>query len=82
MYLRVKQGAQAVAPYNPFAMAPFNAGSALARMMGGGMPWDAPRGASSPPPQPAPPQAAASDVADLRRELDELKKSLGKKKRR
>ena len=83
VYLRVKQGAQAVAPYNPFAMAPFSAGNALARMMGGVAPWDSSRAAPPPPPRQATaPQAAASDVADLRRELDELKKSLGKKKRR
>ena len=83
VYLRAKQGAQAIAPFNPFVMAPFAAGNALARMFTGGgqqqSTWDEPPPA--PPPIPTPPPAA-SDVADLRRELDELKRSLQKKKPR
>jgi polyhydroxyalkanoate synthesis repressor PhaR len=78
MYLRAKNGAQAIAPFNPFVMAPFTAGNAIARMFGGGK-----QDYDPPPPSPIPtPPPAASDVADLRRELDELKKALGKKKRR
>ena len=86
VYLRVKQGATAMAPYNPFVMAPFAATNALARMFTGGgnraEHWDE---TPPPPPAPAPPPPAAAatsdDVADLRRELEELKKSLRKKKR-
>jgi polyhydroxyalkanoate synthesis repressor PhaR len=83
IYLQAKQGAQAVAPYNPFVMAPFAATNALARFLGGGGGggWEEPPRPTvvAPPPEPAP-SPAAVDVADLRRELDELKKSLGKKK--
>ena len=83
IYLQAKQGAQAIAPYNPFAMAPFTATNALARFLGGGGPWEEPpRPAVVAPPPPEPPPAAAGDVADLRRELEELKKSLGKKRGR
>jgi len=39
MYLHAKQGAQALAPYNPLAMAPFDATSALARLIGGVAGW-------------------------------------------
>lgn len=81
VYLRAKQGAQAIAPFNPFAMAPFAGANALARMFGAGSrepAWEEPPPA--PPPQTPPP--AASDVAELRRELDELKRALKKKPRR
>jgi polyhydroxyalkanoate synthesis repressor PhaR len=78
VYLQAKSGAEAIAPYNPFAMAPFAATNALARMFGGGGGWEEP-----PPAQavPAPPPPVNDDVAELRRELDELKKSLRKKGR-
>lgn len=67
MYLQARAGAQALAPINPFATLPFTATQALARLFGSG-------GGFQPEP-PAPP-AASSDVADLRRELEELKKGL------
>jgi polyhydroxyalkanoate synthesis repressor PhaR len=106
LYLAAKQGAQAVSPYFPFATLPFNASSALARLL-------TPQGAShqgasaaeGPParerarraPAASSPGAGASraeraggepeppvesDIAALRRELDELKRSLVKKKPR
>jgi polyhydroxyalkanoate synthesis repressor PhaR len=75
LYLKMKQGAQTVAPYNPFVMAPFNAANALAQMFGGSGPPPAP---PPPPAQPAP----SPDVADLRRELEELKRSMKKRARR
>jgi polyhydroxyalkanoate synthesis repressor PhaR len=81
IYLQAKQGAQAVAPYNPFAMAPFAATNALARFLGGGGGWEEPPAPAHAPPPPEPPPPAATDVADLRRELEELKKSLSKKLR-
>lgn len=90
LYLQAKQGAQALAPYNPFATTPFSATSALARLlMGGGMQqppgfggfgWGEP--AQPPPPPPSPPPTAPAardagqDVKDLRRELEELKKAM------
>jgi polyhydroxyalkanoate synthesis repressor PhaR len=72
LYFHAKQGAQAIAPYNPFVNVPFAATSALARLLLGGPPLDAP----PPAPQQASPPASSGDVAALRRELDELKRSL------
>jgi hypothetical protein len=69
-------------------MAPFAATNALARLLNGPAPWGEPE--PPPPPQyeppppddrPPPPPAPNDDVAQLRRELDELKKSLQKKRR-
>jgi polyhydroxyalkanoate synthesis repressor PhaR len=87
LYFQAKQGAQAMAPYNPFATLPFSATNALARVISSVAGW----GEQTPPP-PAPPQAAGHsghapsmgaehEVAAMRRELDELKQSLRKKKR-
>lgn len=81
LYLQARSGAQALAPYNPFATVPFTAADALARLMGGVMPsWGRqPAPQAAPPPPPAP---AGDDVAKLRRELDELKQSLRKRAKR
>ena len=72
VYLQTKQGVQAMAPFNPFYGVPRAFG------MGGPGAWPstppAPRQAQAPA---APP--AADDVAALRRELEELKKTLKKK---
>ncbi len=74
MYLQAKQGAQALAPYNPLAMAPFEATSAMARLFGGMAGWrdTGTKTAAAP---------ATNDVADLRRELEALKKEVKKQKR-
>jgi len=73
IYLNAKQGARQFAPYNPFASAPYAAGDALMRLFGG-----APgRPEQSPPSSPA----ASEEVAQLRRELDELKRTLRKRRR-
>jgi polyhydroxyalkanoate synthesis repressor PhaR len=78
MYLQLKRGAQSVTPYFPFAQMPMDASSAFARMMMGAAPWmEQP---AAPPAPPPPPAAHSADVADLRRELEELKQSLKKKK--
>ena len=80
VYMQARRGAQQVATYNPFAAMPFGAGDALARM------WMnnpfGPAAASPPPPAPPPPPAepedepaSADDVAALRREIEELKRS-------
>ena len=69
LYFQAKQGAQAFAPMNPFATLPFTAGNALARLLGGGASQQQP--AWEPPPS-----QQNGDMADLRRELDELKRSL------
>lgn len=85
VYTQARQGARSFAQYNPLAMAPFAATNALARLLNGPAGWsDAEAGPQQPPPPEAAPDAPASpssDVADLRRELDELKRILLKKKR-
>jgi polyhydroxyalkanoate synthesis repressor PhaR len=51
LYLQARQGAQAIAPYNPFASMPFAATNALARLfLGGGLGWGDPGAQPSPPP--------------------------------
>ena len=79
LYMSARQGAQAIAPYNPLAMAPFNATSAIARLLGGVAGWRESPGAPSAAPSPPEPQAS-SDVADLRRELEALKKEVKKRR--
>ena len=85
MYFQMKQ--QASSSWNPFAQMPFNATGALARMALGIYDRGAGAGASAsqtmpastsplPPPSSAPPPPPQDSVADLRRELEELKKSL------
>lgn len=84
VYTQARQGARTIAQYNPLAMAPFAATNALARLLNGPAAWSEPE---APPPPPPPPEAEPdapvvdNDVAQLRRELDELKKSLRKQKR-
>lgn len=79
-YLQAKQGALALTPYNPFAGVPFAATSALARLLlGGGPSWNQEASAPASPTSsasPAPPVSSSADVAELRREIDELKRSM------
>jgi polyhydroxyalkanoate synthesis repressor PhaR len=82
VYTQARQGARAVAQYNPLAMAPFAATNALARLLNGPAAWNEPEGSPPPPPEPEPPPEPTNDaVAELRRELEDLKKSLGKRRR-
>jgi polyhydroxyalkanoate synthesis repressor PhaR len=82
VYTQARQGARAVAQYNPLAMAPFAATNALARLLNGPAAWTEPEAPPPPPPEPEVPSEPANDaVAELRRELEELKKSLGKRRR-
>ncbi|MFT3765249.1 MAG: polyhydroxyalkanoate synthesis regulator DNA-binding domain-containing protein [Minicystis sp.] len=86
LYFQAKQGAQAIAPYNPLANVPFAATNALARLLLGAaslgglveQPAPPPVPAPAPPPSPPPakPAASSSDVEALRKELEELKRSL------
>lgn len=82
MYLAARRGANAISPYNPFAQLPFAASDALARLWMAG-----PLGGRSPTPPPVDdvgfaPEPEAGDgerrdeVAELRRELDELKRAV------
>ena len=72
-YLQAKQGAQAMSPFSPFFSSPFG-GGALSRMFGLGQtaPRAAPASLATPP---------ASELQELRRELDALKKGLKKRRR-
>ena len=76
MYLAAKRGVQNLASVSPLARVPLGATDALARM------WmQTPMGqmmgfGHEPPPPPPPPGDRADDLADLRRELDELKKAM------
>lgn len=82
VYTQARQGARAVAQYNPLAMAPFAATNALARLLNGPAAWNEPEAPPPPPPEPeAAPEPTSDAVAELRRELEELKKSLGKRRR-
>jgi polyhydroxyalkanoate synthesis repressor PhaR len=94
LYFQAKQGAQAISPYNPFANVPFAATNALARLFlggfGGGLGGGGLGDATPPPPSPPPPApqpeapaggAASADVAALRRELDEIKRSLKRRRK-
>ena len=91
MYLQAKRGVQAVAQVNPLAQLPITAGDALARLwmaspLGQHFGWQPPVGGARPPTEPPPPGEADDDespadrrrdeeLAQLRRELDELKRS-------
>lgn len=75
LYVQARHGAQSVASYNPFATLPFSAGNAFARLLGGGgggSPFlpDLPQQQQQQQPQ------QGADLAQLRRELDELKRSM------
>ena len=83
LYLHAKEGAAAIAPYNPFANVPFAATNALARLLLGGRGNafgrrdPAPVSAPVPPsPSPPPPHETRDEMKDLRRELDEIKRAL------
>lgn len=87
LYLQAKQGAQAIAPYNPLVNVPFAATNALARLLVGGLGWGAEPAAPppSPPPPPAPqqtpPPSAPGEVEALRKDLEELKRSLKRRRK-
>jgi polyhydroxyalkanoate synthesis repressor PhaR len=85
LYLQAKRGAAAVGAYNPFATLPFSASDALARLWMSS-PFASAPPAAAPPRAPAPADAeagppepvdgVADDVAALRRELAELRRSV------
>jgi len=72
VYLQAKEGVQAMAPLNPFLSTPFG-GGAMSRLFGLGPPSRAEVPAAAP--------ANGGELAALRRELEELKASLKKKRR-
>lgn len=76
LYLQMKQGAQTMAPFNPLATLPFAATNALARLINGGGRWLEGGDAPQPPvPSPASARPSSDELAELRREIDALKRS-------
>jgi polyhydroxyalkanoate synthesis repressor PhaR len=73
VYLQARHGAQSMSPFNPFLGSPFAGG--VSRMFGLGPPGHAAPVAPLPPALPS-----AGDLAALRREVEELKKNLTKKR--
>lgn len=85
-YRQAKEGLEAISPINPLMNLPIEANKAMARFFGltGWGPAQAdgyPTPAATPPPEPEPEQAEESEIAELRREMEELKELLkaGKK---
>src|SRR5439155_1727363 len=72
VYLQAKEGVQALAPLNPFLSTPFG-GGAMSRLFG--------LGPSTRPEAPAAAPSTGGELAALRKELEELKASLKKKRR-
>jgi len=89
MYLAAKSGAQAVQPYFPLATLPFTATNAFARLFSGQPSWQqqppppapSPEPEPEPEPQPSRARSQSDDVAELRKELEALKKSLKRRRR-
>ena len=82
-YVQARQGAQAMAPFNPFAAVPFAASSALARFFAAGSEAasesaDAAshqNGAPSPEPGPASePETNTPEIDDLKKKIEALEK--------
>jgi polyhydroxyalkanoate synthesis repressor PhaR len=71
LYLQAKQGAQAVAPYNPLAGLMGLAVNPFARMFGTGQGWSDSQ-----------PQVRPSEVDALRREVEAMRASLRKRKKK
>jgi polyhydroxyalkanoate synthesis repressor PhaR len=71
IYVNAKQSSRQFAPYNPLAGAPFGAADAFMRLFG----------VARPEPASPPPVSAGSEVAELRRELEELKRTVKKRRR-
>jgi polyhydroxyalkanoate synthesis repressor PhaR len=81
VYHQSRQGVRALSPLNPLAALPFQATSALARLLLH-PPWhvDAYPAPASPPPAPPPPAdpaaSTSSEIADLRRQIEDLRRDL------
>jgi polyhydroxyalkanoate synthesis repressor PhaR len=73
VFLQARHGAQQLVPYNPLASLPFDGATGFARMWNRATDWTRPA---------EPPPAERNDVAELRREIEELKSSLGRGRRR
>lgn len=88
VYLQIRQGAQAITPWNPLSLF---AQSPLARLLAGSLPW------AEPPPMPAQPRSSSTgtssaaegappapveeEIASLRRDIEQIKRAMGRKRR-
>ena len=81
LYLSAKRGAQSLSPYVPVSTLPFTATDALARLLASAPFWPA---APAPPAVSAAaaaarqPDSSEADIAELRREIAELKRQMKK----
>jgi polyhydroxyalkanoate synthesis repressor PhaR len=82
VYLAARQGAQVMGPFSPFAAFSLFAQSPLARLFTAGFPGGPPP-SSAPGPEAVPPildggggSAAQEEIAELRREVEKLKKAV------
>jgi polyhydroxyalkanoate synthesis repressor PhaR len=84
IYLEVRRGTQqTLSPWSPFTGSIFGQASALSRLLLGGLPWAEPP-VAPPPPTAAPKASGGSepplephpqdDIAELRRDIEELKR--------
>lgn len=82
LYLQARTGLQQISGFNPFGGG-FGPGQLFGRMMGGGFPGGGFGGSAQPPAAPAPaPGPGLDEMHQLRRELDALKQSLRKPRRK
>ena len=82
IYLQTRQGAPALTSYNPFSL-PFSTGETFGRLLQG-IPWPGRSSAAPQQPQTTHPSAppAADPVAELRKELEELKQAMRTKRKK
>jgi polyhydroxyalkanoate synthesis repressor PhaR len=80
MYLQTRQGLPAMAAFNPFAAMGYRPSTGFARMFGMGSPPEAVPALAAPA-SPVAEGPGASELAELRRELKELKEMVKKRRR-
>ena len=75
LYVQARQGAQAMAPFNPFATVPFAASSALARFFAtsAAAAEQTPPTNGAPPPEPGPVEQPP-EIDDLKKKIEALEK--------
>jgi polyhydroxyalkanoate synthesis repressor PhaR len=75
LYVQAKHGVQSFAPYNPFSAVSFDPAGGLSRMWQRPGEWARPMSREE-----SAPASSNDDVASLRKELEALKSSLGKRR--
>lgn len=71
IYVHMRHGTQSFMPWNP-----------LARLFSGVMPWSEPPRSPPPPARQTPQKSTQDELSDLRQEIAELKRAVGKKPRK